>query len=334
MLLAAPVVLPALQLPTAEPTAVTVELINGTTGEPGAAERITLQELTAQRQVLASAEGVDGTATLPTAPVHRLRDYLVIAYRSGVHYYAKASGYDLQRRAIKVYVFDATDSLAGLAIEGLNLVIRRQGALFDLEYLITVTNETRPQATVRPSPHTVELVLPSAATNVRAELTRGPEPEELEIASSGGRHRLPAPLPPGRSQLRLTADLPFASEIEFPLTSNLPVRSWSLLTLPPTLDVRGVGLEPVADTGTGDFARIVGPALDAGQEYRFVLAVRAAAEAATEIFTETAPAEAATGAAAEEEAAREDNVPIAAIVVPLAVLVLVLYLWHRRRRTA
>jgi hypothetical protein len=322
----------AQQLPAAEPTAVTVEVSNGTTGRPGAADRVVLQELTSVRQILARAENVTGTVNLPTAPVHPNREYLVTVYRDGVPYFARASGFDLQQEPVEVYVFDATESLTGVAIEGMNLVVRRQGSLFDLEYLLTVTNENRPQKTVRPAPHTIELAWPAAASNLRVELTRGPEPEELAVEARGGRIHLPAPLPPGSSRLRLTADLPLADETEIPVGANLPVRSWSVLTMPPTLRVLGRGLEP-AESDFDDVARTVGPPLTADQEYRLILAVGAEAEAATELFADSPPAE-EVGATTEETAEAETGgLSATAIVVPLAVIVLALYLWQRKRRT-
>ncbi len=162
---------------------VTVKLINGTTGERGAAERVELREIGFAMRLLASAENVAGEVTFPGVELLNFRPYLAVAMNGGVAYRAQAVGQTfLDGEAVTVHVFDQTESLEGVTVSGMNVVVRRQAAGCELEYILTVNNDARPQRTVAAASVPVRLVTPNLEGS-SAEVYRGPEPEPAELAS-------------------------------------------------------------------------------------------------------------------------------------------------------
>ncbi|MFO7653637.1 MAG: hypothetical protein R6X25_07410 [Candidatus Krumholzibacteriia bacterium] len=314
-------------------TEIVVEVVNGTTGEPGRAEAVRLHEPGPLMRVMSEVEGVQGRAVLPAASVVRSVDYLVSAVRDGVPYFGRFNGGQLHDGPVTVQVYDTTDKLEEVAVEGLSLLVRGQDALYDLEYLLTVRNESRPPETVRASPHSLELMAPPDLDHVRAEIIRGPQVEPVTVRRTGDRLALAVPLVPGMTRLRVTGSVPITGETILTVGANVPVENWSVLTTPPTLQLSGMGLERGDLEGYEDLGRSVGPPLAAGEETRLVVSIGPRAEPARQIFGDTAGVR--EGGTAPPQPAGEDQTGLSASSVVVAVLlvaVVALLLWRRRGR--
>jgi hypothetical protein len=310
---------------------VTVKLVNGTTGEPGEAERVELREIGFAMRLLASAANVAGEVVFPGVRLLKDRPYLAVALRGAVAYRAQLVGQKfLDGDAITVYVFDQTESLDGVSVSGMNVIVRRQAAGCELEYLLTVENAARPQRTIAAGVLPVRVVVPSL-TAAAAEMYRGPEPEPVEIAA--GPDGLVGPriaLTPGTTRVVLKGfwDVPGPARLE--IGCSLPVTAWSLMVSPTTLAVLAPDLS--RDAGDyPDFARLRGPALTPGQTVRVDLPALSddlAGEAGSSRSNQPpAAAKGAPGRAAGSGS--HDWVWTVAIVV--SVLLLGVGLWQRRR---
>lgn len=250
---------------------VTVKLVNGTTGEPGDAERVEVREIGFAMRLIASRENVAGEVTFPGVELLNFRPYLAVATRAGVAYRAQLVGQKfLEGEAVTVHVFDQTEALDGVSVTGMNVVARRQAAGCELEYILTVENASRPQRTIEASAVPVRLLMPTL-TAATAEVYRGPEPEPAEIAT--GADGLVGPrvaFAPGTTRVVLKGfwDVPGSARLE--VGCSLPVAAWSLMVSPATLTLEAPSLSPDPGDYPG-FARLRGPALTPGQSVRIIL---------------------------------------------------------------
>jgi hypothetical protein len=244
---------------------VKVKLVNGTTGERGEAERVELREIGPEMRLLASAEHVADEITFPGVALLNFRPYLAVATSGGVAYRAQLVGQKfLDGEAVTVYVFDQTESLEGVSVSGMNVVVRRRSDGCELEYILTVENASRPQRTVAAAAVPARMIVPTL-TAVTAEVYRGPEPEPAEMAT--GPDGMAGPrvaLTPGTTRIEFKGfwSTPDAARLE--IGCDLPVAAWSLMVSPATLAVEAPELTRDAGEYPG-FVRLRGPALAPGQ---------------------------------------------------------------------
>ncbi len=246
---------------------VVIKIVNGTTREPGQAEKVVIYRRGTMARPLHEADDVSGEVNFGILPLVRHARYIVEVTAGGVPYYAEASGQDLENEPVTVYVFSPTTDLAGLRATGMNLVIHLGESALQLEYLFTVVNESRPQQTVVPQPASLQLALAPGTSLGRVESLRGPQ--SIAVSSVPGseedRIGLALALTPGNNRLRITGTVPYRGNLELPVGANIPITEWSVLTFPADIEVRGPGLEPVPTDLDADFQRHRGPALAAGE---------------------------------------------------------------------
>jgi hypothetical protein len=251
--------------PTSEAADLTIEIVNGTTRQPGQAESILVFSLPPGRPPVAEAANVNGQATLSGVELFRNTPYVVRVTAAGISYFAKKQGWELlQEPRLRIYTFDVTEDLTGVDISGLNVIMRRGEANLQIEYLISIVNNAQPQKSVAPRPTTLEIALPPNSYGVELEFLSGPAPEALptQSGSAAGWCGLVAALPPGPTRLRLTATMPYPGGAEVPVGANVPIQSWSVLSFPPDLEVRAAGLEAEDHDLRDEFQRQRGPALE------------------------------------------------------------------------
>lgn len=311
---------------------VTVKLVNGTTGERGEAERVELREIGFAMTLLASAEKVAGEVTFPGVKLLNYRPYLAVAMRGDVAYRAQMVGQKfLDGDAITVHVFDQTESLEGVSVSGMNVVVRRQASGCELEYILTVENAARPQRTIAAAALPVRLVVPSL-TSATADVYRGPEPEPAEIATGAGGLTGPrVALAPGTTRVVLKGfwDMPGPARLD--IGCSLPVAAWSLMVSPSTLAVEAPDLSRDAGDYPG-FVRLRGPALTPGQTVRVNLpALSDDLAAASGSARATSPGGATKGVRGGTAAAGGRGW-VWTVAIALSVVLLGLGLWQRRRR--
>jgi hypothetical protein len=311
---------------------VKVKLVNGTTGERGEAERVEIREIGFAMRLLASADNVVGEINFPGVELLNFRPYLAVAMHRGMAYRAQLVGQKfLDGEAITVHVFDQTESLDGVNVSGMNVVIRRQAAGCELEYILTVDNATRPQRTIAASALPLRVILPGI-TAATAEIYRGPEPEPAEMAT--GPDGLSGPrvgLAPGTTRVVLKGfwDVPGPARLE--VGCSLPVAAWSLMVSPATLAVEAPDLSRDAGDYPG-FVRWRGPVLAPGQTVRIDLPALTDDIARTGRSGRKTPAGGATTGSQDAGDGSSGHGWIWGLAIVASLCVLGFGLWRRRRR--
>lgn len=311
-----------------EPVDVRVEIVNGTTGEPGAADRLLIEYLAERPNVVLDVEPAGPTVVLEDVPLKELGKYVVTVWKDGVPYFFSRRGRELRDETQTLHVFDTTTDRAGVRVDGLTLALRRQESLLRVELMLQVQNEARPQVTVVGSPGSIVLDLPAGLTDVAAEYHRGLDPAPVATTRTGDGLALAVPLVSGTNRLRLTATMPWRDGLDFSLGADVPIDGWDLLVAPAWTELASLELEPAPDAAAPGYMQYRGPALEADRTLEFRLASGAAAPGPEEdLFTSEAPA-------AVEEAPETDDggggVPWPILLLVAAVL---LVLVMRRRRT-
>jgi len=308
-------------------TDITVRVLLGATGRTVAAERVLVREEGAVMTTVAEAVEVDGEVTFADQMVYNFKPYIVSAWVDGVGYHVRRTGQTfLDGQAAEVHAFPQTDATDGLHISGLNVVARQRQDGFELEWICTLENRSRPQRTVRAEALPVRLQLPASLTAVVVEVDRGPDPVAAHLRPlADGWSGVAAALPPGEARVTVRGVVREDGPLELVVALNLPVERWSLLAWPAELQVRSFALERDRDHGYAEFARWRGEPLAAGQEVDVSLSAPQAVATAP-AFADTADVPQAAPAAPP---ARR-RVPWLTIV-SAAVLLGIYALWRRRR---
>ncbi len=311
---------------------VTVTITNGTTGKPGTADRVEVREIGYAMRLLASADNVKGQIVFPNVELLSFRPYLATAIRNGVPYQARMNGQNfLDGEALTVYVFDETDDLDGVTITGLNAVLRRRGAGYELEYVMTIENKMRPQKTVSAAAVPVRMLMPAGVANLQGQVFRGPESEPITLqATADGFTGSAIALPPGGTRITATGFLAAAGKAHVDIACNLPVEAWSLLVSPQDLVVACAELNRNNDDEYPTYTRYRGAALAAGQRVPVDVNVAPGVGQATDVFagadTGTTPA----GALPSTGDDADGGFPWA-VILGVSVALVAFGIWRRSR---
>jgi len=317
------------QSTSGSPRDVSFEIINATEQGPGRLERLQLEYKLGVLQPVFDIEPEGSSFTVPEVPVKERGQYVITAWAEGVPYYRSLRGRDLLDGPVTLHVFDVIPGLDDVAISGLDLVMRKTESLLEAEYMLQVENRARPQATVIPGPP-LELSLPAAAGSATLSHGNGPEPRTRTLDVSSGKARLDIPLTTGRNALRLKVLMEFEEGMEMPVGASVPIEAWGVMATPPSLDIRGFGLETAGSQGGGTHIRFRGQPLDAAENYAFRLATTSGGGQEEDLFTqEVAPEQDAPAQQAKDEA-EEKGFPFV-VLTPILVVILA-FLARKRRR--
>lgn len=268
---------------------------DATTGQPAAPERLTIAYVAGRLNTVLDMEPGGAEFTAPAVPVKDIGQYIITLWYQGVPYWWQKRGSDLAEGPVSLDVFAVTEDHQAVTITGLNLIVRYRETTVDLELMVEVGNQAKPQVVVNRGSGTFELQLPAGATDIEATYQRGPEPTPVPVTLTGTRASIGMPLTPGANQLHLTARAPWAEGLELPVGSDLPIAAWSLLTAPPSLTVEAAEMQAPDEQSAPGFVRRVGPALAAGRTATVRLGGGAAAGEPEPLFTASAPTDAAAG---------------------------------------
>lgn len=261
------------ETPERLPTDATIRIVNGTTGEPGRAERLLLREPGAILRTIAERHDVEGAVTFTGLMMHGFSPYIATAWIDGVAYHAQQNGQDFQQgRELVVYGFEQTDSLAGLAISGLNVVVRERLEGFSFESIVIVENKSRPQRTIAAEALPVQLSLPPDLQRREVEISGGPDGRTAELRPvDRGLEAIAVALPPGQARIIVRGLLPDTGRFAFDVAANLPVEAWSLLAWPAELPVQSSDLELDRENSYAEFSRWLGKPLRPDQTVRITI---------------------------------------------------------------
>ena len=252
-----------------EPVDIQFEIVNATTGEPGTVSRLTVEYMNVRPNKVSDLQPSGPAFTARSVPLIEGGTYLVTVWADGVPYWWSKKGRDLKAGPVILHVFDTTGSNEGLSLAGLDVVVKADGSVMNLEYMIQVANEARPQVTVAGSGPVFAMALPAGATDIKAHYIRGPEPMPVEIDQRGGMVGLILPVTPGNLQIRLQALVPFEDGMSLEVGANVPIRAWTLLTSPAGLEVSAMGLEENTHEAVAGYRRFSGEEIVSSSKGRF-----------------------------------------------------------------
>ncbi len=316
-----------------EPTDLKFTVVNATTGQPGTVDRMTIEYVRSRRNGILDFEPSGSEFVAPGVPIKDVGEYIVAVWFEKVPYWWSMRGRDLIGQTTTLHVFDTTTRLDGVSIKGMNVIIRRQDSLLNLEYMLQVENAASPQQTIFDRVATFELDFPAGAREVEASYRRGPDPTPIPADTHGSqRLSLAVPLTPGVTQIQVTAVVPWQEGMTVPVGSNLAVASWSVLASPEWLEVRAMELER-AESGAPGFKRLTGPALSAGRDLALQL-FSGEHEAAPEadLFATDSTATAAAGEAGRPEAAAKGGFPLPLVFTGFVIIIVAALAIRRRRQ--
>jgi len=272
-----------------EPTDLQFTVRDATNGQPAAPERLTIAYIAGRLNTVLDMKPGGAEFTAPAVPVKDIGQYIVTLWYQGVPYWWQKRGSNLIEGPIALDVFGVTENREGVTITGLNLIVRYRETMADLELMVEIGNQAKPQVVVNRGSGTFELQLPAGSTNIEATYQRGPEPTPVPVTFSGTLASLAMPLTPGANRLHLTARAPWAGGLDLPVGSNLAIDAWSLLTAPPSMTVEAAEMQGPDEQSVPGFVRRVGPALAAGRALTARLGAGAAAGKAEPLFETPAP---------------------------------------------
>jgi hypothetical protein len=311
-----------------DPADISFDVVNATKGEPGTIDRLEIHYITQRMNAVLDVEPQGSEFTIPEVPIKDIGRYVITAWKSGVPYFWSIRGRQILAETITLHVFDTSSDLSDVSIAGLNLLLRKGESVVNLEYMLKINNDARPQVTITGSP-TLALRVPSGATDFKAHYTRGPDPIDVPVTTLGSDQvGLVVPLTSDQNQIRLECSLPWSEGMEVPVGSNVPVISWSLLATPENLDIRSYDLEQDRGQDLPGYLRFIGPELEADQEFRFQVRGRIPTGTAEEVFTTDSPAESAE----QDEDTGESGssgFPFA-VLVPIFVVLIILVVRLRK----
>jgi len=313
-----------------DPTDLRFEVRNATNDSPGTIDRLTIEYLRGQRNGILDFAPTGSSFIAPGVPVKEIGRYIVTAWAHDVPYWWSLRGRTLLAGPTTLYVFDTTNQRDDVTIKGLNLVLRHQGSLLQLEYMLQVENQNTPQRTVLGTTATFEIYFPAGCEQITATYLRGPDPTPFPATTNGtDRLSLGVPLTPGANHIQITASVPWHQGLEIPVGSNLPIASWSVLSAPTWLAVQALELTTCDQKTAPGFSRWPGPALAADRRVNLkLLAEEHQAGTAENLFS--APAADTAETVAPPEKTKGSSLPL--VFGGLLVIIVIVVASRRRRR--
>lgn len=312
-----------------DPVDVAFEVVNATTGEPGTVSRLTIDYVTVQPNTVADFAPSGSAFTAPAIPVIDSSAYIITVWKDGVPYWWSKRGRDLKAGPVVLHVFDTAPGPEGLAISGLDVILKHAGSLLEIQYLVRIRNDLSPQATVFGGGPALALALPSGARDVEATYMRGPDPMPVEIKQSGGMAGLVFPVTPGANQVRIEAVMPFTDGMTYEVGANLPVDAWSLLAAPAGIEIRGYGVRATTDQNVPGYTRFTTDPIDAGDRVELTLIHAAPGGGdAEDLFEKVAEAQQEPAAADGDTGGSPNYLPL----IFLGGLLIVILIGAARRR--
>ena len=317
----------------AEPTDLRFAVVNATTGQPGTIDRLTIDYVRTRRNTVIDFEPGGSEFIAPGVPIKEAGEYVVTAWSHDVPYWWSMRGRDLVGKTTTLHVFDTTDRRDDARITGLNLVVRRQDSLVQLEYMLQVENTSSPQVTITDRVASFELNFPRDARQIEATYRRGPDPTPFAADTHGSsRLSLPVPLTPGTNQIRIAASLPWQEGLTLPVGANLDIAAWSVLGAPDWLEIRSIELEPAGEAVTG-FTRQIGPPLLNGRELDLqMFSGEHAAGEAEDLFTQATDALADKPAAAADADKKSGGLSLPLVFSGVLIIIVVAAAIRKRRQ--
>lgn len=193
---------------------VTGTLVNGTSGGPGQAEKVTLFRLAAGMEPIATLGKVSGSFTLGDIDLEEESAYLLQVTFQSVTYNQRIR-FDAGRGANAVFtVYDVTPDPTALEVKTARYLLRRQHDRLRVEKLYVVENKTEPRRTFYDPEGTFRFDLPPNVLemgSVSASGTSGmPVPQPASPHPDGSGYVTKTAFKPGTTDILVSYDVDYS----------------------------------------------------------------------------------------------------------------------------
>ncbi len=235
-----------------------VTLVNGTTGGPGAAEKVTLFEHRSNMTSVASLGTVSGDFTIDNLDVEVNGRYLLQVTSGGIDYNHPVTFGPGHEANIVLNVFETTRDERNLEIKSARYLIQREHQHLKVEKLYVVENKSEPRTTFFNPDGTFQFHLPkqvahtasvttSAAGGATVTETFSPLPDD-----SG--YVLGAAIKPGKTDIRIAYVVDYASgTYQIQEKAYYPLPQMLILVTPTDIELKSDRWEILSAESQGRF---------------------------------------------------------------------------------
>ncbi len=234
-------------------------IVNGTTGEPGSGEKVTLFKLSSGMEPIKTAEGVSGKFVLENIEIAGEAPYLLQVTSGGVNYNQRVSfgrGYEAKASFI---VYDTTDEWEDVTITTARYLLRRDDQRLRVDKLFVVENTTSPPRTLFDPEGTFRFTLPADVVELRsvsATSSSGmPVPQPASPALDGPGFFTRTAFKPGSTDFTVSYDVEYSDTEghEFRDTAFFPLAEAMILVAPADIELVAEGWENKGPDPDGRF---------------------------------------------------------------------------------
>jgi hypothetical protein len=234
-------------------------IVNGTTGEPGTGEKVTLFELSSGMETIKTAENVSGTFVLENIEIAGEAPYLLQVTSGGVNYNQRVSfgrGYEAEA---SFTVYDATDDWEGVTITTARYLLRREHEKLRVDKLFVVENKTSPPRTLFDPEGTFRFSIPPDVVELRSVSATSdsgmPVPQPASPDPNGPGFFTRTAFKPGSTDFTVSYDVAYSDTegYEFRDTAFFPLAEAMILVAPADIELKAEGWENQGPDPDGGF---------------------------------------------------------------------------------
>ena len=279
-----------------------VRLTNGTTGEQGSAEKITLFRLRDGMEPAKQLEKVSGTFEIEDIEVEGETPMLLQATYLGVNYNEPirfGRGYEAVAE-ITVYELVSEWNDKDLEVKTARFVYRRDGDTLLVDKIFVVENRTAPRKTYYDSEGSFRFMLPKTGLiELHSVSARGesgmPVPQQASVDPNGRGYVTKTAFKPGETELVVSYEVDYANaDLSVGETAFLPLAELYAFIAPLDITVEAEGWEVLGAEPQGRFMAFRQTNVEIGD--RLELRLSGGSKQATSISNGSSPSEVASAA--------------------------------------
>lgn len=229
-------------------TQVQGSISNGTTDKPLASQQIRLLNPRAGEQVATATSDNAGHFAFPAANIDTKSFYLITTDYQGVSYNVPASFNANGEANVKLTVYEATHSTAGIRIPAMRLLMGAEGSELRIQEEYAIQNSSDPPRsyTVRGGTFKFHIPADAATPSVSvAGLMNMSLPQTPQPGKAPGEYSIDYALKPGVTMLTLQYTRPYTgSSADIHDGASFPIDQAELYVYPSSLSVSATGFQP------------------------------------------------------------------------------------------
>jgi len=234
-------------------------ILNGTTGEAGGAEKVTLIRLRSGMEPIATLEGVSGSFTLENIEVSGETPYLLQVTSQGVNYNQQINfgrGYEVEASPFTVY--DVTSDWTNVTISTARYMVRREHDRLRIDKLFVIDNQTEPKKTLYHPDGSFRFSIPSDVAEMRAVSAASnggmPVPQSASPLPDGSGFFTRTAFKPGTTDFSISYDVDYsAGGYHLQDTAFFPLSEVLVLVAPADIELEADGWEHMGPEPDGRF---------------------------------------------------------------------------------